>query len=397
MWRGCRCFLDRSSSARCRAGFYSLVKESHLTFYPLGETTTRQPGSQLIVRSSGAPLSCSVHSLALYENVRADKGESDIASPSYYRILCVHFTQDLVLKMPKSILKKPLTTDKAITEPAVRSREDRNRETALYHANLLQHRKDIEALVLASTETLLDFPPFSDSDLANPSSKDASIVKNLLKPFQPSDYDALIEERNINKKCGYVLCPRRNRLQDTQAKLRILQSKGRGADALRVVERQSLEKWCSDQCGKRALYIKVQLNEEPAWARAGSVGDFVLLEDTPAAKQSQDVQSRPAEGLEKLDVGLGEEKVISAMKELAIERGDGDATSRASRLVDVAIHENTSAAIRGPSSPATSTKCHGSGGLHNAVEGYRSKFSDGRIMQRDDLDEDDDQDMIPNI
>lgn len=299
--------------------------------------------------------------------------------------------------MPKSILKKSLTTDKVITEPAARSREDRNRETALYHANLLQHRKDFEALVLASTETLLDFPRSPNSDPANPSSKDASLVKNLLKPFQPSDYDALIEERNIDRKCGYVLCPRPNRLQDTQAKLRILQSKGRGADALRVVERQSLEKWCSDQCGKRALYIKVQLNEEAAWARADSVGDVVLLEDTPAAKQSQDVESRLAEGLEKLDIGLGEERVISAMKVLATERGDGDAVGRASMLVDVGIHENTSAAIRGPSSPAASTEHHGSGGLHNVIEGYRSSFSNGKTMQEDDFDGDDDEDVIPNI
>ena len=276
--------------------------------------------------------------------------------------------------MLKSILKKPPATDKMVASTTPRSREDRNRETALYHANLLQQRRDAETLILASTEILLDSPSSPDSDPANPSSKDASVVKTLLKPFQPSDYDALIQERNIDRKCGYLLCPHFNKLQDTNAKLRILQSAGKGPDALRVVGRQKLEKWCSDECGKRALYIRVQLNEEPAWIRAGDFsGSIRLLEDIPAPKQSQEADSILVKGLEKLEIGLEEDRVVAALKELAIERGDGDAVSRASRLVEVDIQENSNLSLEEPSSPTATTEHHRVYGSHDSIEGYNPK------------------------
>jgi hypothetical protein len=301
--------------------------------------------------------------------------------------------------MPKSILKKYPVVDRAVSIPIGNSQEEHNRETALYHANLLQQRKDVEAVVLTSTETLLDFPSTPDSNPAKPSNRDASTVRHLLKSFQPSDYDALIEERNIDRKCGYLLCPRANRLEDTNAKLRILQSRGKGADAFRVVESRTMERWCSDRCGKRALYIKVQLNEDPAWTRASSVGDDIaLLEDSLAAKQDQEAESRLAEGLEKLEIGLGEERVIAAMKELAIERGDGDAVGKASRLVKVGIHENRNAAVRELSSPAASSEICGPEGLYDSIEGYKPKFSSGKTPQMHHIDSDDDgKDIIPTI
>lgn len=301
--------------------------------------------------------------------------------------------------MPKSILDKPRDIVGAGSIPIVNSREERIRETALYHANLLEQRKDVEALVLTSTETLLDFPSSPDSDPARPSNRDASTVRRLLKPFQPSDYDALIEERNIDRKCGYLLCPRANRLEDTNANLRILPSKGKGADAFRVVESRTLERWCSDRCGKRALYIKVQLNEEPAWIRASNVGgDIALLEESLNAKQDQEAESRLAEGLKNLEIGLGEERVIAAMKELAIERGNGDAVGKALRLVEVGIHEDTNAAVREPSSPAASTGMCGPEGLHDSIEGYKPKFANGKIPRKDNINaEDDGEDIIPTI
>ena len=299
--------------------------------------------------------------------------------------------------MPKSILKKPSTSGKIIASPPPHSREDRNKETALYHANLLQRRRNVEALVLASTETLLDFPSSPDSDPANPSSKDAPVVKNLLKPFQPSDYDSLIEERNIIRKCGYILCPRSNKLQNTKAKLRILQNAHKGSDALRVVERQILEKWCSDECGKRALYIRVQLNEEPAWTRTSNFsGSIRLLQDTPTPKQSQEADSILVKGLKKLNICL-EDRVVAALKELAIERGDGDAASRASRLVEVDIHENSHVNAKEPSSPIASTEHHGTHGLHDSIEGYNLKYSNGKMVRETDLGGDDDEEVIPNI
>jgi hypothetical protein len=99
----------------------------------------------------------------------------------------------------------------------------------------------------------------------------AAGLKGHMKSFQPSDYDSLIEERNINGKCGYVLCPRPPRSENTEAKLRIIRGKGRGEDAFRVVLRQTLEQWCPKSV-RREDFIRVQLSEEPAWMRAEGAG-----------------------------------------------------------------------------------------------------------------------------
>ena len=97
--------------------------------------------------------------------------------------------------MPHSILKKFKPPSTILpSPPAARAQDERNKETALYHARLLQQRKDVEALILASTETLLNLPSSPSADPACPSSSDALLVKDALKPFQLSDYDVLIEE-----------------------------------------------------------------------------------------------------------------------------------------------------------------------------------------------------------
>ncbi|MCJ1426708.1 hypothetical protein MMC29_004611 [Sticta canariensis] len=291
--------------------------------------------------------------------------------------------------MVKSVLKKDPKPD-----TPTQTREDRNRETALYHANLLQQRKDVQNLIFESTETLLDFPSSSASDPAQPLEKDVVNVKNLLKSFQPSDYDSLIKERNIDMKCGYVLCPRANRLQDTDAKYRIFHGKNNGTRSLRFIEREELERWCSDECGKRALYIRVQLSDEPAWSRAsGSGGDFMLLDEGNQNHGSLDDGGELARMLRNLDVGYGEERVIGALKDLAIERGDGNASRRRSRLIEVDIHENE---VRGNTSPDPSHQV--SNGLWSSIEGYNPRLKDGKV-NRSGLDDDDDEneDMMPTI
>lgn len=287
--------------------------------------------------------------------------------------------------MPHSILKKSKFPPATKSEPpAGRSREDRNQETALYHAQLLQQRKDVEALVLASTEALLDVPSSLDADPAHPSPSDATLVKNLLRPFQPSDYDALIEERNINEQCGYVLCPQNNKKQDTKAKYRILHGKGKDLDALKFVLTQSLEMWCSDDCGKRAIFIKVQLNEEPAWTRANSTsGDIELLED----KTSLESGTTLVEGMKKLNVGLAEDQFVERMKALAIERGNGEAPSRPRGLGDLNVRENNSA-----NSKLLSPKSWvgGSGSPHDSIEGYTPRFVGTTLKGKENDEEEED-------
>lgn len=274
-----------------------------------------------------------------------------------------------------------------------RSRESRNKDTALYHAHILQQRKDVEALILTSTEALLELPSSNDSDPARPCSQDVSLVKNLIQPFQPSDYDSLIEERNINKQCGYVFCPKPNRQENTKARYRILHGKGRASDNVKVVERRTLERWCSDECGKRALYIKVQLSEEPAWTRVGSsVRGILFLEDNHNHEKHDDDNHTLMEQMRSLNTGFEEDEILARMKALAVERGDGKAPSRSDRLreIDVLENRNTSGNISAQEQGGTSRQSSGT------IEGYTPRFS---VKKSRKLvpDSDEDEDMIPTI
>lgn len=282
--------------------------------------------------------------------------------------------------MPHSILKKsnlPLGTV-SDHQPA-HSREERNKQTALYHAQLLQQRKDTEALVLASIEALLDLPTPLDADPARPSQPDAAMVKKSLRPFQPADYDALIEERNINNQCGYVLCPRANKKQDTNANYRILH--GRGKDpGLKFVPTPSLEKWCSNQCGKRALYVKVQLDEQPAWTRVGSFSsDIDLLEDTTSA----DTMFDQVGGMSDLDV----KNATNRLKAVAIERGEEHPSSRSTAFGTLAVRESSSVTGK------LSQPGGGSDSPSNTIEGYVPKFSAMTLGEGQEIEED----MLPTI
>ena len=285
--------------------------------------------------------------------------------------------------MPHSILKN------AVPSISAQSRDDRNRETALYHAQLLQQRKDVEALILASTEALLELPSSPTADPGRPCLQDTVLVKTSLRPFQPSDYDSLIEERNINKQCGYVLCPKPNRQEDTKAKYRILPSKK--GDTVNFVERHTLERWCSDACGKRALYVKVQLCEEPAWSRAGSAGgDIILLEHERNKQKTHKDDWTLTEKPKTLGMGLEEDEVVSRMNALAIERGDKKAPSTSFGLTEIDVCE------KNVNSTAFAKASSGVGDLEDSVEGYTPKFPRKEAKDQDS-DDDADEDIMATI
>lgn len=294
--------------------------------------------------------------------------------------------------MPHSILTQAVSSLSDASPSPARSREDRNKETAIYHARLLQQRKDAEAQILASTELLLELPSSSAADPARPCLQDVTLVKDSLKAFQLSDYDSLIEERNINKQCGYVLCPRPNRQEDTKAKYRILSGKG-GSNGLKFVARHTLERWCSDDCGKRALFIKVQLKEEPSWTRVGSSGEDILLVENDRNDQKQlEDDSTVIEKLGSLNMGLDEDEVIARMKALAIERGHETASSRSA---DLQVRENTNfnSEASAPEPPTNEFKFDGAS---DSVEGYTPKFS-WKEKREQEADSDEDEDMMPTI
>ena len=268
--------------------------------------------------------------------------------------------------MTESWFESLQSPDATVSCHTTHSRDERMREAAIHHANLLQQRKDTEMQILESLEQLIDYPTQASSDAAHPPAEDVTNLKLMLIPFQPSDYDDLIEERNINRKCGYVLCPNQNKLQGSSAKFGFVNGKGKG---MKIVDRKVLERWCSPDCGKRALYLKVQLAEEPAWERIGGVGgNFVLFDERPEAAGQTDTTSHIAETLGKLNFMDDEENLVSAMKELAVERGDGNARGNSTRLANVNVVENKHP---GQNHTILSNSGDHSGKAHDEIEGYR--------------------------
>ena len=256
--------------------------------------------------------------------------------------------------MPKSILKKT---------PQL-SQEERNRQLALQHANLIQQRKDVELEILGYLEALIDTPSTGTSDPASPSSADRSLIEEALNVFQPSDFDALVQERNINHLCGYPFCPKPNRQQNTSATFRILQNSSRGGNALKVVQTKDLQQWCSDDCGRRALWLKVQLAEEPAWERRDARRRSFMLLDEKAKIGGESVDQALSVSME----GLGFDQdgsLDQAMEDLSLERGDKASSLRPTRGIRVNVREKPIGL--GQAAAPNDTDAH------ESIEGYTPK------------------------
>ncbi|KAL8807834.1 MAG: hypothetical protein Q9182_000483 [Xanthomendoza sp. 2 TL-2023] len=276
--------------------------------------------------------------------------------------------------------------------PSSLSRGDRNRQLALHHAHLIQIRKDIESLILTSTETLLDLPTATTASPSEPSAADTKTVKESLRPFQPSDYDALVEERNIDHKCGYVLCRRENRRQNRKSKYRIVTGSGHGRGSnLKVVEPKELERWCSDECGKMALYLRVQLSEEPAWMRDWQTNEpLELYEEIEREARMHDGNNSVPRAAMKPQVSDAQQTLAIRMKDLAVERGEGNNTSKAFARVAVNVRENDPKEQVSPLPPSTDSKHAGS------IEGY-IPIGNPLTKQQSGQHEDAEDDMMPTI
>jgi len=251
----------------------------------------------------------------------------------------------------------------------------------LHHANLIQQQKDVEQDILKATMTLIDFPSARDANPARPAQSDASEFKNLIVPFQPSDYDSLIEERNIADLCGYALCPRPPKRATLASKLQFIDTKDRG---VQIVNKKELEIWCSDDCARRALYVKVQLNEEPAWMRRGGIGDKIdLLIDNaeeyrhtvlplrPKRQEHTTATDNNPEEAEDIDEEEEEAWALrdEAMEELARERGDKTSTVSKKDLIKATVEEKM--AVKAPVAPSLQNET--ADPVHVAIEGYNQK------------------------
>ncbi|KAK8042619.1 Rtr1/RPAP2 family protein [Apiospora phragmitis] len=276
---------------------------------------------------------------------------------------------------PKGILKKT----KPITEPTSEEPDAaaRARNLAIYHASIIHDRRQISDTISDSVIALSKLPSGSASpppSAASPSDDDAVAFTSQIRLFQPSDYEELIEERNCLGKCGYVLCPKPGTKVNQTGEFKLVNF---GRKDFAIVPKKEMERWCSQTCARRAMYIKVQLNETAAWERAGIEGIQIELYQEPGSSKTGKKSSDPAEDIAKDLWSLkleADRKAASDVRELALERGDtGDRTKM--QRVAVKVKENN--VSEAPAEPSLDQN----GDSHRLLEGYKPKF--GAQSQKD--------------
>ncbi|KAK3312423.1 hypothetical protein B0H66DRAFT_525484 [Apodospora peruviana] len=184
---------------------------------------------------------------------------------------------------PRSILKRPSGRGSNTTNSVAIARrlaatapsepDQTLLEQAVRQAEILQRLKDDgelrEPVPIETFERLSTFPLVRSTGLsaANPSPQDKAEFIAAVETFVPAEYDDLIEERNVVGNCGYALCPRPRRRFVGEWKIRPY-------GIARVAE---LNKWCSEKCARRALHIKVQLDNPTYLRRRGPDGNTVTV------------------------------------------------------------------------------------------------------------------------
>lgn len=282
----------------------------------------------------------------------------------------------------KGILKKPTSSPTPTTTLQAPPNPHDARTVALHHANLLQTRKDTEAAIFDNLLALLDLPQHTAHPASSPHPADVATFNDLLRPFQPSDYDDLITERNLaDNRCGYALCPNRRRRLAGAGTYKMVNKGRRDFD---IVETRELERWCSTECTRRALWVKVQLNETAAWERVGlpdlkielypekadagkdKTAANVKQESTTEEEQAEAAETTLAKGVASLQLEE-HRKAAEDQAALAVERGDS-ARNVSRRTFELAIREKK--VVTQAEAPSLETD-PGKGG---SIEGYKPRF-----------------------
>jgi hypothetical protein len=206
------------------------------------------------------------------------------------------------------------------------TKDSQIRATAYRHAQSFEEKKALRNRVADLVVELFDIPADANADPAYPRPSDAALFKQGLGLFQPSDFDDLVRERNIDDRCGYGLCSKANvKVQGGQTVWN-----GKGGKNFSLVPKEELERWCSDECGNRAQFVRAQLSKEPAWNREAASVDISLLDDVRRAHGKVNRAAAEANALtgslESMSLHKGgsltQEELADRLQELALERGE---------------------------------------------------------------------------
>ena len=259
----------------------------------------------------------------------------------------------------KSILKQAPSEPKLTLsdeEKAKVERDRRNLSIALHHANRIQQQKDVQAQILSNIETLLDYPANE-----TPTAAESLQFASLVQPFQPSDFDSLVEERRIDRKCGYALCSNAPRAATM------------GSSAAWKLKGHGTEDYCSNACLRKALYVKSQLSEVPAWERDPAQLPQIVLEGGDATHDGPRSQAQ--------DLGGNKD-------ELALERGETASSFRPGQVMTSNVVEKATV-VHKPTGIVKRTTSS-----HTAIEGYEPTM--GFEQQHLETSQPDLDDMIVN-
>ncbi|KAK5699669.1 hypothetical protein LTR97_005798 [Elasticomyces elasticus] len=263
----------------------------------------------------------------------------------------------------KSILKHQNSTTPRLTPEETKAEKDRhNYAIALAHAHRLQDQKDWEARILKAIEVLIEYPssaPFN--------SEEANNFTTLVQHFQPSDLDALVEERVIDRKCGYALC----------------------GNAPRSVTMGKEVEW-KVACTRKSAYIETQLSPVPAWERQEDAHPRISLPpDDRSAAYERHAETSSQTAVKQLQQSAATAK-LNNDTELALERGEQAASFRPKQVMTDRIVEKAATVYK----PLSSM----SGAIisSTAIEGYEPRGvkpkADGEKDDSDSDDEGDDDD-----
>jgi hypothetical protein len=238
----------------------------------------------------------------------------------------------------------------------------RHLETALYHARILQHRKDVENKIFECLEKVIDYPLSEDAQSESPLQSEVDEVTQLLQLFRPADFEDLVDERRMAARCGYPLCAQPPFKPKAEGRYRIVKtSKGSGIAA---VPKEKFESWCSPTCARRCVYLKGQLSNEPAWTRQeGRVQNLSFLIGDPKEGKAIYSKINPANSVEN-----SSKTVANGLTKLAIRPKPDQSNSfeeDSTEILRPVIVERESVEV--PNEPRLSEDLSN----HDAIEGFR--------------------------
>ncbi|GAB1316593.1 hypothetical protein MFIFM68171_06803 [Madurella fahalii] len=280
-------------------------------------------------------------------------------------------------KQPKGILKKTTTSPPPPSQPQPQPGPSPSPSTLSQqqqqHLRLLQHLAKTQLkppVPIETFERLCQLPSDPTNPASSPSASDVRTFLTALREFQPREYLDLIEERTILGKCGYTLCPLPHRNLRNKFKI----STRLGA----IAKTEDLNKWCSDECARRGLYLKVQL-DNPSYVRGQDGKMEVLFEllDTSSSGRSgsRELMGGDGEDQKQLARAMAQLEIDKSKKQkqanasLAAERGEGGFLGQQGK-VEVTIQEKTTDE---PALPPSAED-----GAHQTVEGYKTTFGTGK-------------------